>query len=1761
MANQNYTVNINFKTQNLDKVKSEIASALKLIDEKGVDIGFSDESINQMKKELATLEKLYNKSFNKKTGKLDTAAFSGSLAASGIDFQKLNSQAKLLGINGTDAFSNMSKSSYDFSEQVKKTDGLIAKMGFTLTNTARWRISNAALNAISGQFSSAYYFAKDLDKSLTNIQIVSGQTHQQMLDFAVEANKAARDLKTSTLEYADAALIYYQQGMNAQDVEKMTKATIMGANIAGSTTQEMSDLLTATVNGYKIAVKDVSKVTDIFSAVGASSAADFYELSTAIAKVSSIAKTAGVPIESLTAQVATIVSVTKQAPENVGNALKTIYTRMLAFRNQSKGMMVDDEGESFGVPSVEKALARYNQATGAQISLFETAADGTKQLRDMNKVIEDVGDSWQLTGDKSAKFGIATSLAGSRQQNNLIALFDTWGMYKDQLDVALNAEGTTLQQNSVYMESYAAHLKTMQAAKEKLFMTLLQSDDVKPLLDLFTGILDVTNNIVTAIGGLPAIIGMIIGLISKANLNAPLLKLFNKKNLDTSGKFKDKSQMTQSDMDMNIIRSSYNPEQIAKLEQERLDAEQKMSNSIKKSAKVFNLLKQMNTIESLGERISSSANSTGKLPTTEIGTLPAYQKQAIANSKKLRLAIDIPDPLATKKEIAAIEAAKKALDEYDIIAKKATTTIHQLEEANIELVHSMDTLVQKKGKSILNNSQVVTEASLKAEAKKQKIKQSDAFAPLDIKVGEMADAVDNANDVNLAMTALMMTSSALWSTFTTEGVPASEQLATALSSLGSVALMNSDTLMKSISSNYGVFSAASNEVAQGLGATVSGLTKFKDGISAVLLAVSKFALILGGVAAVVLLFATIYKVWDKLNVSLKEQQEIVDNLTSSIVSLKSEYEQLKTKGYLTPKEKERFKLLERELEIKERLLVIENKTLGNKILNDLNKGSSTQYNTFTGSYVSSGNKLDSYNKKIAERKQILEDIAILEEKTKGNKGTNEDILQLEEFNKKLANADSGLIDIYNELQPLLDSGVKFGPDVASFINSLNSALGLTTNYTSMIKDLAAEEVVLDNANKKLSKNQALTLEEKEALIELYPELETAAKRMGTGWTIEADAMSIVSDRVKTLKEDYETAQSAINAIMFSAVGTRLGFMEDELNAIDGMGSAMALLQDKLGIVSYGGAIAASKTDGFKFLSQQLTTLGTMAEKYKNENAPSTSPNDNGSTTTTTATVIAHQDMIAATIIRLNSLVEIDKFEGKLLAKQLKAAKISKNYTEELRIQQLIYENQLKTVNDIDNATASLQKEKAAFVNMKDFDAVRKNYNPASWFDAAGNTTDIYTKLLESKATDNASKSGKAYYDTIVRLYEGMNKYNLAIQTNIENSELMGDTARATFESMLQMQTDAIQEAQDLMTDIIEKNYEKQKKAEEDRHSLVIDNIDAEMKKKEDQYAAEDYQKNVAKANIAIVEKRNQIAAMSMDTSIEGQARKAALQKELDALLATQSDDAIAHARDVEKNAFEDSKDLEDKKYDNNIKILEDLSSENAIFNQVQVDLASKTTAAIIAKYQAMGISIGGVYASIIKQAQIATSIQQGADATANPVSDTYTKHSYVIVGKDWKAPSTTKTGDIVVTAGGLYERLADGTGKRLGSLSRKVSTYAELERLFAEQYEGKTFKQGGLLDQTGPFWGDGTKSKPEYVLKNLHFEQLLETVKLSSSIIPSVTSLLKTPSVPQNNQSTQISSVINITGVDGENVNSLVKRIKTELWTDLDRKMGIAGVR
>ena len=496
MANVNikvgYTVD---KTglNELDKILSEISVQAKL---PGQEMNQELQKAASTARQLSTI---LDKSFNRDLGTVNVAKFNQELSKSHLDMATIKKDLEGVA-NGSTAFNILGSSVLGANAQIKTANQSLEKMAITLKNTIRYGISSSIFNNFTNSFQKALDYAQDLNKSLNDIRIVTDMSANRMEDFAVEANEASKRLGASTLDYTNAALIYYQQGLSDEEAKARAEVTIKAANVTGQTGQEVSEQLTAVWNGYKVTADETELYIDKLAAVAASTAADLEELSTGMSKVASAANIMGVDVDQLNAQLATIVSVTRQAPESVGTALKTIYARMSDIESG-----LDDETT---LGDYTEKMAQY----GVNV------LDANNQLRDMGDVIEEIGSKW-ATMSREQQVALSQVMAGTRQYNNLLSLFDNWNMYTDTLETSANAMNTLQEQQDIYMESAAAHLKKLKATWQDLYDSAIDDDEVNTGIDLLTNLVQTFDNFIDSFGG---------GVKTIGALGSVIANVFNK---------------------------------------------------------------------------------------------------------------------------------------------------------------------------------------------------------------------------------------------------------------------------------------------------------------------------------------------------------------------------------------------------------------------------------------------------------------------------------------------------------------------------------------------------------------------------------------------------------------------------------------------------------------------------------------------------------------------------------------------------------------------------------------------------------------------------------------------------------------------------------------------------------------------------------------------------------------------------------------------------------------------------------------------------------------------------------------------------------------------------------------------------------------------------------------------------------------------------------------------------------------------------------
>jgi len=463
--------------------------------------------LQQAAKTASTLDGILSRTFNTELGTLNVTKFNQELKNSGLTLKTVQSDFSKIGTQGADAYNRLAQAVLGTNQQLKQSSKLLNDMFTTFKNTVRYGISSSIFNNMTNSIQKAYDYSKQLDTSLNDIRIVTDKSSESMADFAQQANEAAKSLGASTLDYTNASLIYFQQGLSDAEAAARAETTIKAANVTGQTGEEVSEQLTAVWNGYKVTAEETELYVDKLAAVAATTAADLEELSTGMGKVASAANAMGVDFDDLNAQIATIVSVTRQAPESVGTALKTIYARL--------GDLKVDGVDEFGVS--------LGEVSSQMVQMGIQILDQEGNLRDMSSVIAEVAEKW--TGwTEAQRQAAAVAMAGKRQYNNLIALFDNWDMYTEALNTSTEAVGTLQHQQDIYMESTAAKLKTLKAAWQGLYDDAINEDEVNAGIEALTNLVEVFDNFIDSFGG---------GIKFIAGFGAIISSVFNKQIADS----------------------------------------------------------------------------------------------------------------------------------------------------------------------------------------------------------------------------------------------------------------------------------------------------------------------------------------------------------------------------------------------------------------------------------------------------------------------------------------------------------------------------------------------------------------------------------------------------------------------------------------------------------------------------------------------------------------------------------------------------------------------------------------------------------------------------------------------------------------------------------------------------------------------------------------------------------------------------------------------------------------------------------------------------------------------------------------------------------------------------------------------------------------------------------------------------------------------------------------------------------------------------
>jgi TP901 family phage tail tape measure protein len=236
----------------------------------------------------------------------------------------------------------------------------------------------------------------NLSKTLSDINAILGKPSSELKKFGNDLFEVAKQTGQSFNEAADAAKEFSRQGLGPVEILKRTKDAMILTRLSGLDLKESVSSLTAIFNTFEGQVKDTTDIVNRFANVDAKFAVSSKDFAEAFARVGNTAQDAKVEFNELIAVVTALKQRTGRDAGVIGNALKTIFTRIersgTLEQLEELGVGVKNLNGDFlpGIQILSNFANKVNDLTDAQKALIESTVGGGFQINQLKALLGDL---------------------------------------------------------------------------------------------------------------------------------------------------------------------------------------------------------------------------------------------------------------------------------------------------------------------------------------------------------------------------------------------------------------------------------------------------------------------------------------------------------------------------------------------------------------------------------------------------------------------------------------------------------------------------------------------------------------------------------------------------------------------------------------------------------------------------------------------------------------------------------------------------------------------------------------------------------------------------------------------------------------------------------------------------------------------------------------------------------------------------------------------------------------------------------------------------------------------------------------------------------------------------------------------------------------------------------------------------------------------------------------------------------------------------
>lgn len=403
----------------------------------------------------------------KVTADLDTSQVEAKLMA--LQNRKITIQANANG-NG---LSNMNNS----LQQIQNNANNVSA---SLKGIATTKLKVDALNFLKNQTENAVRSVTDLNKAMTLVNMtMSNMSGSSLYSLKQQSLSMAKDLSAATKTVTDAVTIYANENESVSSMLNKAQPTVLLSSASGMSASSSANAIQGILNQFNLSEDQAMHVADTVEKLSSEIALDFSKgcdtISQSIATSGSVVNEAGMSFEKYAALVSTTAEKTRVSGSQIGNAFKTIFSRISRSKD---GLTTDAE-----MSDAEAAL----KSVGVSVR----GADG--DLRDISDTLDNLNEVWG-TLNHSQRSYVAEMAAGVRQKNIFEAAMDSYNKALQLEQDALDSDGTAMKINEKRADSINGKMEKLSATMTQLYSDAMPEEAIEGMIDFATAVAKVVDN-------------------------------------------------------------------------------------------------------------------------------------------------------------------------------------------------------------------------------------------------------------------------------------------------------------------------------------------------------------------------------------------------------------------------------------------------------------------------------------------------------------------------------------------------------------------------------------------------------------------------------------------------------------------------------------------------------------------------------------------------------------------------------------------------------------------------------------------------------------------------------------------------------------------------------------------------------------------------------------------------------------------------------------------------------------------------------------------------------------------------------------------------------------------------------------------------------------------------------------------------------------------------------------------------------------------